>query len=233
MADVTLIGPVPFEDAIRIARDRGVVLPDAYYGILQGAARAAAFSVAGLSALAQLQAVLDSLAEALASGESMDSWVMRVKSGQIPLDLPDWRLMNIFRTNIQGAYGAGRWRRHDAGRDRRPYLLYDAVNDSRTRPAHAAMDGIIRPIDDLFWSTHYPPNGYQCRCRVVALTEAQAQARGGVTQTIPPEAQPDPGWGYNPGRATDAGIAQAVQRAVAQAHPALADALTTLLMGGP
>ena len=45
----------PFREAIHAARSRGVVLPDTYYGKLQGVARSHAFSIAGVSKLAQLQ----------------------------------------------------------------------------------------------------------------------------------------------------------------------------------
>ena len=40
-----------------------------------------------------------------------------------------------------------------------PYLMYDAVNDSRTRrPQHLEWDGLILPIDHPFWQTHGSPN---------------------------------------------------------------------------
>ena len=43
-------------------------------------------------------------------------------------------------------------------------LIFDAVNDSRTRPSHRALDGIVRPVDDSFWDTHSPPLDWGCRC---------------------------------------------------------------------
>ena len=56
--------------------------------------------------------------------------------------------------------------------------MYDALNDSRTRPAHAAMDNMVFRHDDPIWDTHYPPNGFGCRCRVRALTAKEVEARG-------------------------------------------------------
>jgi SPP1 gp7 family putative phage head morphogenesis protein len=87
------------------------------------------------------------------------------------------RLDNIFRTNIQGCYNRGRWERFVAVKDEQLYLMYDAINDNRVRPAHLAMDNIIRPVDDAFWVQHAPPNGY--RCRVISLSADQAKARSG------------------------------------------------------
>lgn len=45
-------------------------------------------------------------------------------------------------------------------------LQYDAVNDKRTRLTHLQLDGIIKPVNDVFWNTYYPPNAWNCRCTV-------------------------------------------------------------------
>lgn len=45
-------------------------------------------------------------------------------------------------------------------------LQFDAVNDKRTRPSHARLDGIVRPVEDEFWDKHYPPLDWNCRCTV-------------------------------------------------------------------
>lgn len=81
------------------------------------------------------------------------------------------RLDNIFRTNMQAAYNAGQYQTYMADAENRPYWQYDAVGDHRTRAAHAAMDGLVYRYDDPFWATFYPPNGYRCRCSVMALSE--------------------------------------------------------------
>ena len=79
---------------------------------------------------------------------------------------------------MRATYGAARWRQQEANADSRPFLMYDARDDRRTRPAHRAMDGQVFRIDDPIWRTHYPPNGWRCRCRVRALTERQVRDRG-------------------------------------------------------
>lgn len=45
-----------------------------------------------------------------------------------------------------------------------PYLEYSTVGDARVRPEHAELDGIIRPVNDAFWRSYFPPNGWRCRC---------------------------------------------------------------------
>jgi hypothetical protein len=42
------------------------------------------------------------------------------------------------------------------------------VLDDRTRPQHAALDGLILPASHEFWDEHYPPWGFNCRCTVTA-----------------------------------------------------------------
>lgn len=90
------------------------------------------------------------------------------------------RLENIYRTNMQTAYSAGQYQGYMANIDSRPYWMYDAVGDHRTRPAYAAMDGLVYRYDDPFWATFYPPNGYRCRCSVIALSERDMQRDGKV-----------------------------------------------------
>jgi SPP1 gp7 family putative phage head morphogenesis protein len=197
MADpFRIVLPVPFNEAIRAATAREVVLPDVYYGELQGAARAQAFTIAGMSKIAQLQQALDDMNQGLRSGLTFGEW--RNKAAERDWALPDHRLDLIMRMHTQTAYQAGHWEQFDRLSERRGYLMYSAINDTRTRPAHRAMDGIIRPVDDSFWTEHSPPCGYNCRCGLVSLTADQVDARGGATALIPPDARADPGFGSRP-----------------------------------
>jgi len=151
---------VSFHEAIKAAQKRSVVLPESYYGALQGTLRQHAFSIAGITALDQLEQVRDSLAAGLQRGVSFNKWKKEILENGV-LDLPAHRLDNIFRTNIQNNYNRGRWEKLQSTVNARPYLMYDAINDSRVRPAHSAMDGIIRRADDSFWDAHAPSNGFR------------------------------------------------------------------------
>lgn len=88
------------------------------------------------------------------------------------------RLRTIYQTNVQTAYMAGRYKRYVDNAADRPYWRYVAIMDGRTRPEHAALNGRVWRWDDPIWDVIWPPNGYGCRCRVVALTEAEFQALG-------------------------------------------------------
>lgn len=211
---------VPFNEAIAAMDAREIVLPAKYYGELQGIQRQLAFSIAGVASLDQLQAVLNSLTAKLAQGQSFEQWQNSVAVQD--LGLPKHRLDNIYRTNIQNAYNRGHWEQFKQNEQYQPYLMYDAINDSRTRPSHRALDGIIRRIDDPFWDTHYPANGYRCRCSVVSLSESQAQARSkgdnGLNKKIDLDnMKPDKGWDYNCGSDITEGINKAIADRLAKA----------------
>lgn len=116
------------------------------------------------------------------------------------LNLPRHRLDNIFRTNMQQGYMAGIARNQERPEALalRPYFQYDAVNDSRTRPSHRALDNVIAPADSPFWLKHSPSRGFRCRCTRIALTEAQARARGYDPAKPLPNVPPDPGFAGHP-----------------------------------
>ena len=65
-------------------------------------------------------------------------------------------------------------------------LQYRTAGDDKVRPEHAALNGVTRPMNDPFWETYYPPNGWNCRCTVVQVRKSkypltppdEAMARG-------------------------------------------------------
>jgi SPP1 gp7 family putative phage head morphogenesis protein len=61
------------------------------------------------------------------------------------------------------------WDSIEKTKDLFPLLKYSAILDERTRQDHRALDGTVRPVDDPFWDSFMPPNGYNCRCKVVPL----------------------------------------------------------------
>jgi hypothetical protein len=56
--------------------------------------------------------------------------------------------------------------------------------------------GLLLPVEDDFWKTHFPQNGYGCKCRVrqVSKREAQRLERDGIRSPEPEqELNPDTG----------------------------------------
>jgi SPP1 gp7 family putative phage head morphogenesis protein len=61
---------------------------------------------------------------------------------------------------------------------------YVTMRDDRVRPTHAALDGMIRPVDDEIWMLYTPPIDYNCRCRLEPVSVTmRTQARYKDTST--------------------------------------------------
>lgn len=158
------------------------------------------------------------------------------------------RLKLIYDTNTRMAYSAGLWERMERNKKTHPYVRYITQGDERVRVAHQAWANVTLPIDDPFWQTHYPPNGWRCRCRAVAVSRRDYDA--GVTPTGAPMVKTaptietrewvnkrtgevsrvpvgiDPGFGYNVGAASmrAASLQGVVTERLAKAPPDLARA---------
>lgn len=189
MDDMTL------SQAIQFARSRKVLLPAEYYS-LDLTSRQYASTVSYLAGLDQIESVLSSAYKVLESGGTFADFQKLVDESGI--ELSEAHLDNVFRTNIQNAYARGKWSHQQQNKDKRPYLEYMAINDSRVRPSHLALDGVIRHIDDPFWQKYYPTNGYRCRCTTTAITEKQAIRKGITSDDDLPDVQPDTDWSFQP-----------------------------------
>ena len=88
------------------------------------------------------------------------------------------RLKTIYQTNLQSAYMAGRKSSMEQATESHPCWMYVAILDGKTRPSHRALHGKVFRHDDPIWSSIFPPNGFNCRCRIVALSVAAVKRRG-------------------------------------------------------
>lgn len=75
-------------------------------------------------------------------------------------------LQSEYSTAVNGSELAARWGQFQQNKEAMPNLIYQTAGDSRVRDSHRALDGVKRPVDDDFWKTYYPPNGWNCRCTV-------------------------------------------------------------------
>lgn len=207
--------PLPFEEAIAFFKAKGIVLSPDSFRDLWGKAHAKAFTVARVTAMDILEDIREEVERALEEGLSLGQfkrdlgrileskgWLARRGEADPGRRLPPWRLETIYRTNLQSAYSAGRYQQMLDVADARPYWRYVSVMDSRTRPSHAAMHGLIYRFDHPFWDQWYPPNGYNCRCTVMTVSAREMAREGWQEQTRGVDERPDPGFDYNVGRET-------------------------------
>lgn len=209
-----------FSEAISFLKGK---LPEASlaWDDLAGPVHSKVFTVAGATSADLARDIQKSLAEGLANGTTITQfrkdfdkavqdygWTYKGKRG--------WRTSVIFDANMRSAHMAGRWSQLQANKDRRPYLQYRTAGDAKVRPQHRAWNGLVFHIDDPFWQTHYPPNGWGCRCTVRAYGQADLAAKGlqlaepykvqmrnvvnrdgEITDRVPLGI--DPGWDHNVG----------------------------------
>jgi len=116
-----------------------------------------------------------------------------------------YTLENLFRTQTQMAYGAGRWQasQDEAIQEILWGYTYITVGDDRVRPEHAGLDGTTAPKDDSIWRSIWPPNGYSCRCSTIEVFESQKIVRPPAVVSVNGkeyEPGPDKGFAFNPGQ---------------------------------
>ncbi|MCH7331408.1 phage minor head protein [Acinetobacter modestus] len=187
--------PLTFLEAIQFAVSRKIVLPDEFYK-LDLNTRQMATTVSFLSGIEQIETVIKSVNQVLIDGGTFNDFKKLVEENEIILSEP--YLKNVFRTNIQTAYGHGRWQQQQRNKAKRPYLMYVAINDSRVRPSHLALNRIIRHIDDPFWLKYYAPWDFMCRCTIIALTDEQALKYGITADEDLPVITDNNGWSTSP-----------------------------------
>lgn len=186
---------LPPEAAIAYLEGKGYQIGFSWRDVWQEA-HAKAFTVAGVMKTDVLADLKNGLVDALRTGALRKDFIDQLtpilqnkgwwgKDAQIDKEtgemagkgLTPRRLATIFDTNMQSAYMAGRYKAFMGNIVDRPYWMYVAIMDKRTRPAHAAMNGRTFRYDDPIWDSIYPPNGFRCRCSVRALDAENLKSR--------------------------------------------------------
>jgi SPP1 gp7 family putative phage head morphogenesis protein len=164
---------VPPDEAIDYFKRKKILDPDEFRK-LTGKAKAGGFSISGIYQSDVLEGFHTEILDALETGKSQQQVVKRFKeilSGAGHEMLGNFHLESVFRSNMMTAYGVGRRRSMEEVADLLPYWEYQDVGDDRVRPTHRVLHGVIYPATHIFWSTHYPPWDFNCRCWVNALLD--------------------------------------------------------------
>lgn len=193
LADVRALDDRPaflsmtYEEAVAFWEARGGD-PDLLNQVIAAYRRKAAN--AGDDALNTIaQRAVDGLTRTLADGGTLQDFADAVRGDSTDLASPisDDYLDLVFRTNVLGAYGAGRYKQLQDPDviAARPYRQWRTMEDERVRPEHAVADGMVWRADDPAFGNVAAPAGFRCRCLVVSGDEDDLSAWGGAVESAP------------------------------------------------
>lgn len=218
------------------------------------AEHAHAFTVAKIMDVDILDAIFLLLQDAIATGQTFESFKRDLlknlgeqgwgdyqqkdeKTGEVITRLSNHRLRKIYDINVNQSYHAGAWQRFQKTKQALPYLRYRVGPSIEHRHDHLKWNNIVLHVDDPWWRTHMPQNGWGCKCWVQQITAAEAELLG-ISQSpvidyhewINPDTGEaiwvpkgiDPGFEYNVGIARadkDADLLTTKQNKIRQALP--------------
>lgn len=208
MSDRPRVGPgifLPPDGTVEFFRAKATYpLSRMWWDVWEGE-HARAFTAAKLADRQLMERLRASLDNMLANGGTFEMWKAQIlpelraagwwgvvdnaalTGVDYPVFIGEARLRIIYDTNLRMARAAGFWKRIQELKEDRPFLMYTAVLDNRTRPQHRAWDGIILPVDHPWWMTHFPPNGWNCRCSVIQLSQDDLDREGWKVTENPPD----------------------------------------------
>jgi len=190
-----------FEPAMKTFAEKKVVSKSAFEK-LTSVAKRKAFTVAGLSKQHLRNLTHSELARQIGQGASLRDFApafsARLESAgfvAVSEKVKAAYVENVFRTNVLGAYNAGRYERQTQPEvvKMRPYWQIRTITDNRRRKTHGRADRLVLRADDPFWQRAYTPFGWECRCRIVTLSKKQAEGLT-ITDGASIDYLPDPGF---------------------------------------
>lgn len=209
---------LPFDEQLKFFREK-LNIPTLAWDDLWKAQHAKGFMIAGAYKADLLADFREAVEKAIEPGTTLEEFrkdfdhIVK-KHGWSYNGGRNWRTEVIYSTNIRTSYAVGRWAQltDPEQLEVMPYLTYRHGDSRVPRPIHLSWDGITLPADDPWWNTHYVPNGWGCKCRVIGSTKSEyAKAKAAGKGESPPSpidpktGEPigiDKGWGYNVGKAS-------------------------------
>ena len=178
------IGSLPFQEQIDYFR-RKIDLPTRSWTDIYAAEHDWSFVVAGATKRDLLSDMRGAVEKAIATGRTLDQF--RTDFDRIVNQHGweynggrAWRTRTIFETNLRQSYNAGREAQmaDPELRKARPYGLYRHGDSANPRPQHLAWNGTVLPLDDAWWSTHSPQNGWGCKCKKFMVSARDIERMG-------------------------------------------------------
>ncbi|PNK59457.1 phage minor head protein [Psychrobacter sp. FDAARGOS_221] len=226
---------------------------------------ASKFTVAKIMEMDVLDDIHQSVIEAVAEGQSFYTFKKGILNrlgesgwgnfeqadevtGEKITRLSNRRLRKVYSVNKTQSYHTGSWHRFETNKATHPYLRYRLGPSKEHRLEHKGFESLVLHVDDPFWQTHMPMNGWGCKCWVQSLTAEKAEKMGiskspevelhdwvnkstGRIHKVPKGI--DPGFEYNVGKHHEHKALEMVTDKLSQVvtqNPGLANATMTALL---
>ena len=133
-------------------------------------------------------------------GNLVSFGTFRKKSAPILKEYNVRYLKAEYYTAARGSIMAKKWLEFEKDADLFPNLLYKPSSATTPREKHKALYGIIKPINDPFWDTYMPPNGWNCQCSVTNTDKAPNKIFEKISKAEREAVKPPEGVSGNPGK---------------------------------
>lgn len=175
-------GSLPFSEQIDYFRNKNNVTTERWADMWKEAHNRS-FTVAGAMRDDLLSDFRKAVDKAIAEGKSLNWFKSQFNqivkqygwehSGQA-----DWRAQVIYETNLRQSYSAGREQQIEAVKHLRPYGIYKHSGSEHPRLDHLSWNNLVIPLDDPWWKTHTPTNGYGCKCKKLTASKRTLERLG-------------------------------------------------------
>ncbi|MBQ0167256.1 MAG: minor capsid protein, partial [Treponema sp.] len=186
----TDIPPIPFTEAVNFLKEKVPMTKEAWSS-LEPKIRFRAFTVAKLGSAKTIDVARQQLIGALEDGSGYAETWQRIKDTlqDEAKSLTPGYWENVFRTNTQSAYIAGKLEQYEKNGVAAYQLM--VIDDDRTSKIcrnllnNATGYGLILPVNHQFWKTYgFPPYHYQCRTSISGLKKSQLGKDGNNVDNI-------------------------------------------------
>lgn len=177
-------GSLPFSEQVAFFQSK-LELPTTSWADIYTVEHDHAFVVAGAAKRELLSDLRNAVERSISIGTTLEQFrkdfdEIVSKHGWQHQGERGWRTNVIWETNLRQSYNAGREAQmaDPELRKRRPYGIYRHGDSAHPRPMHLAWNGTTLPLDDPWWVTHTPQNGWGCKCKKFMASARDIERQG-------------------------------------------------------
>ena len=175
---------LPFAEQITYLKQK-IRLPTETWQDIYGSAHDRAFVVAGATKAELLTDLHNAVIASAKTGMSLQQFGKEfdsivAKHGWADLandkEYRAWRAKTIYDTNLRMSHAAGRYNQMTRPEVLSAFPIWEYVHRTMENPRliHKAWNGTTLYANDAWWSVHYPPQGFGCKCTVYSRPTSYA-----------------------------------------------------------